>query len=65
MISYLDQSVEYYASGQFFENVYKIKGEDVFKNAQEGNEEAIKMYEEMGTHLGNAIKTILYAWMLN
>jgi len=61
MIEYLDHSCEYYASGQFFENVYKIKGEDVFKNAQEGNEDAIKMYEEMGIHLGNAIKTILYA----
>jgi len=61
MIEYLDHSCEYYASGQFFENVYKIKGEDVFKNAQEGNEDAIKMYEEMGMHLGNAIKTILYA----
>ena len=42
MIEYLDHSCEYYASGQFFENVYKIKGEDVFKNAQEGNEDAIK-----------------------
>lgn len=61
MIEYLDRSYEYYASGQFFENVYKIKGEDVFKNAQEGNKEAIKMYEEMGGHLGNAIKMILYA----
>ena len=44
-----------------FENVYKIKGEDVFKNAQEGNEDAIKMYEEMGRHLGHAVKTILYS----
>lgn len=61
MIDYLDQSVEYYASGQFFENVHKIRGEDVFKNAQEGNAGAIKMYEEMGLHLGNAIKMILYA----
>jgi glucokinase len=61
MIDYLDKTVEYYASGQFFENVYKINGEAVFKNAQEGNTDAIKMYEEMGTHLGNAIKIMLYA----
>ena len=61
MIDYLDQSCEYYASGQFFENVYKMNGEEVFKNAKEGNAIAIKMYEEMGTHLGNAIKMILYA----
>ena len=61
MIEYLDQCYEYYASGQFFSNVYKIKGEEVFKNAKKGEPDAIKMYEEMGVHLGNAIKMILYA----
>jgi len=61
MIDYLDHVYEYYASGQYFQNVYNIDGEDVFKNAQQGNKEALKMYEEMGMHLGNAIKTIIYA----
>ena len=61
MIDYLDHCYEYYASGQFFENVYKTKGEEVFKNAKAGNTDAIKMYEEMGPHLGNAIKMILYS----
>lgn len=61
MIDYLDKCYEYYASGQFFQNVYNIDGEIVFKLAVEGNVEAIKMYEEMGAHLGNAIKMILYA----
>ena len=58
MIDYLDHCYEYYASGQFFENVYKTNGGEVFKNAKEGNKNAIKMYEEMGAHLGNAIKMI-------
>jgi glucokinase len=61
MIEYLDQYVEYYASGQFFKNVYQSDGEDVFKKAQDGDTEALKMYDEMGSHLGRAIKTILYA----
>lgn len=61
MIDYHDKYVEYYASGQFFKNVYNTDGEIVFKKAKEGNTEAIGMYEEMGVHLGNAIKTILYA----
>lgn len=61
MIEYLDQTCEYYASGQFFDNVYKINGEEVFNNAKKGDVSAIKMYEEMGLHLGNAIKMILYA----
>ena len=33
----------------------------VFEMAVEGNKEALRMYEEMGVHLGNAIKIILYA----
>ncbi len=61
MIPYLDKTVEYYASGQFFENVYHTNGETVFQNVGKGKTEALKMYEEMGAHLGNAIKTILYA----
>lgn len=58
---YLDKCYEYYCSGQFFQNVYKTDGETVFELAKKGNSRAIKMYEEMGVHLGNAIKMILYA----
>jgi glucokinase len=61
MIDYLDESYEYYGSGQFFQNVYGISGELAFQRAREGDRKAIKMYEEMGRHLGNAIKVILYA----
>ena len=61
MMEYRDQCYEYYASGQFFQNVYGINGEEVFANAKQGNKDAIKMYDEMGMHLGNAIKAIMYA----
>ncbi|MDB5250590.1 MAG: hypothetical protein JWQ40_4984 [Segetibacter sp.] len=61
MADYLDKCYEYYGSGQFFQNVYKMDGEVVFKLAEEGDDRAIKMYEEMGRHLGNAIKMIIYA----
>jgi len=61
MIDYLDHSYEYYASGQFFQNVYGISGDVVFHNASQQNGDAIKMLEAFGMHLGNAIKTILYA----
>jgi len=61
MIDYLDKYYEYYASGQYFKNLYQLDGEVVFKNALNGDNKAIKMYEEMGAHLGNAIKMILYA----
>ncbi len=62
MVDYLDKFYEYYACGQFFQNVYAIDGEIIFKQAAAGDAEAIRMYGEMGTHLGNAIKTILYTY---
>jgi glucokinase len=61
MIPYLDKYFEYYASGQFFRNVYGTNGETVFKDAMSGDISSIKMYEELGKHLGNAIITILYS----
>lgn len=61
MIDYLDHYIEYYASGQFFKNVYDVDGEIIFEKAKTGDATALKMYDELGTHLGNAIKTILYA----
>ena len=61
MIEYKGHIMEYYSSGQFFKNIYNTDGEIVFKNAQKGDTDALKMYEEMGFHLGNAIKIILYA----
>jgi glucokinase len=61
MVDYLDHYIEYYASGQFFQNVHGVDGEQVFQKATAGDQKALRMYSEMGRHLGNAIKTILYA----
>lgn len=62
MVDYLDKYYEYYASGQFFENVYQTSGEAVFKSAEAGDENALQIFREFGTHLGNAIKMILYTF---
>jgi glucokinase len=62
MADYLDQCYEYYASGQFFQNVYNTDGEEVFKKAKSGDEQARYLYNEMGAHLGNAIKLIMYTY---
>lgn len=61
-VEYLDQYVEYYASGQFFENCYQTNGEVVYKKALEGDPLSIMIFEELGTHLGNAIRMILYTY---
>jgi glucokinase len=61
MIPYLDHHLEFYCSGQFFNNVHNINGETVFQRATEGDEKALIIFEEYGRHLGNAINIILYA----
>ncbi len=60
MVDYLEHNYEYYCSGSFFQNVYGLNGEQVFKDAQKGDAHALKLYHEMGIHLGNAIKMIMY-----
>lgn len=61
-VDYLDKIYEYYCSGSFFENVYELKGEFVFEKAQQGDAQSLKLYNELGGHLGNCIKMIMYTY---
>jgi len=58
---YRDSIYEHYCAGLFFEREYGLTGEEAFERATDGDEEAQAMFEEMGTHLGRAIKSVLYA----
>ncbi|WP_259069382.1 ROK family protein [Mucilaginibacter sp. X4EP1] len=62
MVDYLDQNYEFYCSGSFFQNVHGINGETVFKNARNGDTKALKLYAELGIHMGNTIKLIMYTY---
>jgi glucokinase len=62
MVDYLDHCYEYYCSGQYFQNVYHTDGQVVFEKAKAGDPLAQRYYAEMGTHLGNAIKMIMYTY---
>jgi len=61
-VDYLDNNYEFYCSGSFFNNVYGLDGQQVYKDAQEGDARALQLYAEMGTHLGNAIKLVMYTY---
>jgi glucokinase len=61
MIPYKDQIIEYYAAGQFFQNVYQMDGQVVHENAINGDAQALQMFDELGHHLANGIINILYA----
>lgn len=60
MIPYLDQNYEYYCSGQFFAR-HEITGHEAAKKAEEGDAQAVQLFDSYGKHLGNAIKTIIFA----
>ncbi len=61
MVPYRDKYIEYYASGQFFTNHDNRSGEQLNKLAQAGDETALRLYNEYGFHLAQAIKTVQYA----
>ncbi|HEX5152331.1 MAG TPA: ROK family protein [Parafilimonas sp.] len=61
-VDYLDKIYEYYCSGSFFENVYGLNGEFIFEKAQQQDAQALKLYDELGEHLGNCIKMIMYTY---
>ena len=60
MVEYLDHCYEYYASGQFFKNVYNVDGEWVFEQAKKGDKQILEYYQIFGFHVGKVIKLILY-----
>jgi len=62
MFNYLDNILEFYASGSFFQNVYQLDGVQVFEDAQKGDARAVELYKELGTHIGHAIKMVMYAY---
>ncbi len=61
MIPYKDGIIEDYCSGKFFKNFYDSNGEELMILAKKGDSMAIEAFKKFGEHLGNAVKTILYA----
>lgn len=60
MIPYKDKTYEYYCSGQFFANEYNTTGEKLFKRAEQGDKEAMKIFSRFGANVGEVIKVIMY-----
>lgn len=61
MIPYLDKNYEQYCSGQFFNTQGHLDGKEVSQLAAQGDIRALKLFTDYGKHLGNAIKTIIFA----
>lgn len=61
MIQYLDHDYEHYCSGRFFRQYGGLSGKAAADLAQQNNPQALELFTKFGQHLGNAIKTIIFA----
>jgi glucokinase len=61
MIPYLDGIFEHYCSGQFFRRMHNTGGGEAFRLAETGDAGALRMFDEFGGHVGEALKMIMYA----
>lgn len=52
MLPYLDSNFERYASGQFFLKSYGQPGQEFYRKALAGDQEALQVFQEFGRHLG-------------
>lgn len=61
MLPYLEGILEDYCSGKFFVQHGGITGKEAAERAGLGDSQAQALFLEFGKHLGNALKTIMYA----
>jgi glucokinase len=62
LLPYEGRVLEHYASGSFFRNVHGVDGVEVFEAAGRGDVRALELYSELGRHVGQAIKAVIYAY---
>jgi glucokinase len=61
-MAYREHTIEHYCSGAFFQRVAGAPGEVVFRRALAGDEEARRLFAELGHELGHVVMTVLYAY---
>jgi glucokinase len=59
---YRENTIEYYCSGQFFQNQYGIDGGILYERAQQGDTQALEIFNTFGDNLGHAVMIALYAY---
>jgi glucokinase len=62
LVPYLDENIEAYCSGGFFQKKYNSTALDAFQKASTGDPAAQASWKEFGFHMGNAIKTVVYTY---
>ncbi|WP_215224904.1 ROK family protein [Echinicola shivajiensis] len=62
LLPYLDQNIEYYASGNFFSTFHGTSALLAFEAAQKGDPQALAQWQEFGKHFGKAVTCVLYGY---
>ncbi|HET6256628.1 MAG TPA: ROK family protein [Puia sp.] len=62
LLPYGGRVLEYYCSGSFFRNVYGLDGVEVYEAALAGDVRSLELYAELGVHVGQAIKAVIYTY---
>jgi glucokinase len=61
-IPFREHTIEYYCSGQFFQNQYGIDGGALYDLARKGDASALEKFALFGDNLGYAVMIALYAY---
>lgn len=61
-LPYLDQDLEYYASGNFFEKRYGISAQEASFRMQTDAEVTQGMWDEYAVHIAHALMAVMYAY---
>jgi len=62
LVNYLDENIEAYCSGGFFQKRFNTTALDAYEKAAAGDRAALDSWREFGFHMGNAIKTVVYTF---
>jgi glucokinase len=61
-LPYLDHDFEFYCSGNFFSAVHNTSAYETNLQALGGSNVALRIWREFGVHMGNAVKSVVYAY---
>lgn len=61
-LPYLAHDFEHYCSSGFFVRYYGLTGKEAAVKAASGDEQALRIWEEFGSHLGELMKAVLFTY---
>jgi glucokinase len=61
-LPYLEHDYEYYCSSRFFTREHGLSGKEAFEKSSRGDQNMPAVWNQIGTHIGNLIKAILFTY---